>query len=249
MSLNGKVAIVTGGANGIGKKYVEGLAERGAQVCVADIEASAADDLVSQLNVSGPKHMAVKVDVSKEEEALRMVQVTHDRYGRIDILVNNAAIYSELKHQPWDAIRLEDWRRVLDVNLTGPYLCCRAVAPFMKRQRSGKIVNILSGTVWRGSPGRIHYTTSKAGLIGLTRVLARELGEYGICVNALAPGLTYTGRSQSPKEAFERTAQERCFRRIEYPEDLVGPLLFLVAGESDFITGQILNVDGGGHQH
>ena len=178
-----------------------------------------------------------------------MVDATLGRFGRVDGLVNNAAIYQRpaMSRVPFEDIPLEEWDRLMAVNLRGPFLCARAVSPHMKAQRYGKIVNIASGTAYYGPPRLAHYVTSKAGVIGLTRVLARELGDYGICVNTIAPGFTQS--LDEPGEAFlqalEQRAQQRALKRIQEPNDLVGAIVFFCSEDSDFITGQVLVLDGG----
>lgn len=247
MRLEGKVAIVTGGARGIGREYALGLAREGAKVVIADIDQIGAQEAAKEIVGSGGEALALHMDVTVEKSTLEMAKNVAEKFGRIDALVNNAAVYHGLSYQPVDLTAVEEWERVLAVNLKGPFLCVRAVLPWMKAQRYGKIINIASGTVWRGAINLSHYTTSKAGIIGFTRALARELGPYNISVNSLAPGLTDTEASRSfiPDIAQDRVAQERCFKRREYGEDLVGTLVFLVSSDSDFITGQTVNVDGG----
>jgi 3-oxoacyl-[acyl-carrier protein] reductase len=174
-----------------------------------------------------------------------------EKYGRVDILVNNAGLTTG-GPAAWDQITPEYWNRSISVNLTGAYLCCRAVWPIMKRQRRGKIINISSATVWYGTLGWVPYIAAKAGLIGFTRALAREVGDYGICVNAITPGATRTEGGLLADAEGERERQVvpgRCFKRPELPADLVGAVLFLASSDSDFITGQTLNVDGGFAMH
>jgi 3-oxoacyl-[acyl-carrier protein] reductase len=249
--LDGQVIIVTGGAQGIGKAYCEGLANEGAKIVVADLNAEAAGAFVRALGEDGKDAMAVTVDVSNPDDAERMARETLARFGRIDGLVNNAAIYQRpgLFRGPFDQIPVDEWDRVMAVNLRGIFLCCRAVVSHMKEQGSGKIINISSSTVAQGTPNFAHYVTSKAGVIGFTRSVAREMGEYGINVNAIAPGYTLSMDDEdvddSVKATDQRSINNRALARSEKPEDLVGTVIFLCSSDSDFITGQTMAVDGG----
>jgi 3-oxoacyl-[acyl-carrier protein] reductase len=246
--LDGKVAIVTGGGRGIGSHYCRGLAAEGARVMVADINEAGARQVASEIGGS-----STRVDVADSDSAQAMVTTTLDVFGRIDILINNAAIFTELiqPRKAFDEIPVEEWDRVMGVNVRGTWLCSRAVAPLFRRQRSGVIVNISSGTIFSGTEGFAHYVSSKAAVWGLARVMARELGEYGVRVNAITPGLTSSEMVQEiyPAEMLAARAQSRVFRREQHPEDLVGTVLFLCSDASAFITGQTFNVDGGAHFH
>ena len=249
--LDDRVIIVTGGAQGIGKAYCEGLANEGAKIVVADLNAEAAGAFVRALGENGKDAMAVTVDVSNPDDAERMARETLARFGRIDGLVNNAAIYQRpgLFRGPFDQIPVDEWDRVMAVNLRGIFLCCRAVVSHMKEQGRGKIINISSSTVAQGTPNFAHYVTSKAGVIGFTRSVAREMGEYGINVNAIAPGYTLSMDDEdvddSVKATDQRSINNRALARSEKPEDLVGTVIFLCSSDSDFITGQTMAVDGG----
>jgi 3-oxoacyl-[acyl-carrier protein] reductase len=246
--LDGKVAIVTGGGRGIGARYCRGLAHEGARVMVADITEAGARELAGEINGS-----STWVDVSDAASVRAMVARTVEEFGRVDILINNAAIFTELirPRKAFDEIPIEEWDRVMAVNVRGTWLCCCAVAPRLRQQRSGVIINISSGTIFSGTEGFAHYVTSKAAVWGLTRVLARELGEYGVRVNSITPGLTSSEMVQEvyPAEWLEARAQSRVFRREQQPEDLVGTVVFLCSDASAFITGQTFNVDGGAHFH
>lgn len=247
MRLEGKVAIVTGAARHIGALYAKRLAAEGARVVIADV----LDDerVVREIASAGGEAMALKIDVSKEEDTLRMAEKTVDKFGRIDILVNNAAIFLGIKRRPFYEISAEEWDRVSAVNIKGPFLCAKAVFPQMKKQLSGKIINISSTTALQGTPLFLHYVASKAAVIGITRALARELGEYGICVNAIAPGLIHHEGMNAPKEFTEFQLKARSIQRLEAPEDLIGAIIYLASLDSDFVTGQTIVVDGGSVLH
>ncbi|MEI9476153.1 MAG: SDR family NAD(P)-dependent oxidoreductase [Deltaproteobacteria bacterium] len=248
-SLEKKVAIVTGGGHGIGKVYCQGLAKEGASVVVADIDLPAAEETKRLVEKDGGRVLALQVDVANEQSTLAMAETTVKAYGKIDILVNNAAIFATIpiSRVSFDKVPLDEWDKVMLVNLKGTWLCCRAVVPYMKKQNSGKIVNISSGTAFSGRGMRIHYVASKAGVLGFTRTLARELGEFGINVNTLAPGSTLSEGQDNVKaaEMREKAVGTRCLKRIQVPGDLVGGLLFLCSSASDFMTGQTVIVDGG----
>ena len=251
--LKDQVLIVTGGAHGIGLAYCEGLAAEGARVVVADIDGQGADAVAASLGEAGHDALAVTTDVSQPESTDTMARLTMERFGRIDGIINNAAIYQRpaVTRGPFEEIPVEEWDRLMGVNLRGVFLCCRAVVPHMKAQGSGKIVNISSGTVFNGSTQMLHYVTSKAGVIGLTRSLARELGDYNINVNAIAPGLTVSMDDDDEDKLlrFETRMQARSLKRLEGPQDLVGAVLFLCSPDSDFMTGQTMVVDGGAQMH
>lgn len=243
MRLAGKVAIVTGGARHIGAVYARKLAAEGAAVVIADVLDSA--EVVDQIEKQGGKAKALKVDVSREAETDRMAAETVKAFGRIDILVNNAAIFIDIQRRPFHEISAEEWDRISAVNIKGPFLCAKAVFPQMKQQRSGKIINISSSTVFWGTPMFLHYVASKSALIGMTRALAREVGEYGMCVNAIAPGLVEHEGQSAPRELTEFQLKVRSLKRVETPEDLLGVLVYLASPDSDFVTGQTLLIDGG----
>jgi 3-oxoacyl-[acyl-carrier protein] reductase len=243
MRLKDKVAIVTGGGIGLGRAYCKALAGEGAKVVVADIQEGPAKEVAREVN-----GIAVRVDVTSPGETENMARKTVDAFGRIDILVNNAGMYSSIQKKPFFEIPVEEWDRVMAVNVKGVFLCARAVHPAMRKQRKGKIINISSGTVLGGTPMFLHYVTSKAGVIGLTRALAREVGADNINVNAITPGLTIADENQKKMLSEEYLAprrQARALKRDQYPEDLVGTVLFLASSDSDFLTGQTINVDGG----
>jgi 3-oxoacyl-[acyl-carrier protein] reductase len=251
--LDDRVIIVTGGAQGIGLAYCKGLAAEGAKVVVADIDKAGSETAVGELGEAGADALAVVGDVSNPEDTEEMARATMERFGRIDGLINNAAMFQRpaMSRVPFDQIPVEEWDRLMAINLRGVFLCCRAVVPHMKDQQSGKIVNISSGTVYFGSTNLLHYVTSKAGVIGLTRGLARELGAFNINVNAIAPGLTISmDESNDVRSGMnQQRIQARALKRSEVPEDLVGAAVFLCSSESDFMTGQTMVVDGGAQMH
>jgi len=237
-TLDGKVAIVTGGAQGIGAAIAAGLKAAGAEVVVADLE---------------PPEGGIQADVSSEEDVERMVGQALERNGRIDILVNNAGLYASLEMRAFTEIPLEEWNRVMEVNVASMFLTCRAVVPVMRDQGGGKIVNISSGTPFRGVPFLLHYVTSKGAIVALTRALAKELGKDSIHVNCVAPGFTMSdGVKSNPKvvEALrDVSVASRTLQRDQVPEDVVGAVVFLCTPAADFITGQTMVIDGGQYFH
>ncbi|MFQ5913346.1 MAG: SDR family NAD(P)-dependent oxidoreductase [Nitrospinota bacterium] len=246
MRLKDRVAIVTGGAQGIGRAYVRALAREGARVIVADI--ADAQEAVDEARGAGGEAQAVRTDVTDEDSTRAMAQKTVETCGRIDILVNNAGIAGRFARVPVEEVSVELWDRILAVNAKGIFLCAKAVLPTMKAQGSGKIINISSHTFYQGAPGMIAYTTSKGCVLAFTRALAREVGDYGICVNALAPDFIPLGDDlKEVPEYVERVNQSRCFKRSLEPDDLVGTLLFLASDDSAFVTGQTLLVNGGSY--
>ena len=254
MRLKERVAIVTGGGVGIGKVYSFGLADEGAKVVVADINFEAAKAVAKEIEQQGKEALPLKTDVADQKSTLEMAEKTVERFGRIDILVNNAALLVALgPRKPWDEIDVEEWDRVMAVNLRGVFLCSQAVVPHMKAQGKGKIVNIASTAVYLGFVGRIHYTASKAGVLGFTRALARELAGQNINVNAIAPGFVLSegviGDSGviTPERLTEMKATRsvRCIQKDIYPKDLVGTVVFLASDDSDLICGETIVVDGG----
>jgi 3-oxoacyl-[acyl-carrier protein] reductase len=249
MGLDERVAIVTGGGKGIGKHYCRGLAAEGAAVVVAELDAAAAEATAAELRAAGHRAMEVPTNVADEASVKAMVARTLETFGRIDVLVNNAAIFASVgfTHGPHDQISVDEWDRMFAVNVRGVWLCCREVIPHMRERGYGKIINIASGTAWKGTPHMLHYVTSKAAVAGLTRALAREVGTQGIYVNTIAPGYTESEAllpAVTP-ERRSRALSERIIQRAEQPEDLVGAVVFLASSASDFITGQTIHVDGG----
>lgn len=251
MKLAGKVAVVTGGAQGIGRAYAMRLSEEGAKVVIADIldGARVEREIVS----AGGEALTLKTDVTDEQSTTEMAERTVDRFGRLDILINNAAIFAAIETKPFFEISGQEWDDVIRVNLKGIFLCCKAVYPQMKKQGKGKIINVASGVFFKGLPLFLHYVTSKGGVIGLTRALAREVGDDGISVNAIAPGYTVTEvmkeESIHDKSFINAVVMTRCFKRQGMPEDLTGTVVFLASDDSDFMTGQTIVVDGGATMH
>jgi NAD(P)-dependent dehydrogenase (short-subunit alcohol dehydrogenase family) len=248
--LSGRTAIVTGGARGIGAHYALALAAEGAQVMIVDI----ADGSALAQEIAG-RHGANSVastvaDVSDETSVKALTSAAIERFGKIDVLVNNAALFAPLQETRCTEIDADVWDKVMAVNLRGPFLMVKHVAPHMMAAGYGKIINIGSGTAFRGIPWMLHYVTSKGGIMAFTRALARELGEHGIRVNTLAPGFTLSDTVMSENPGHVRTARERAvlarsLKRDEHPQDLIGALVFLASAESDFVTGQTIAVDGG----
>ena len=246
--LQDRVAIVTGGGHGIGRAYAKRLAEEGAKLVIAELDGPAGERVAAE--VGG---LALRTDVADEKSVSAMARHAVERYGRIDILVNNAAIFHTvpMSRAPFDQIEPEEWDRMMTVNLRGTWFACRAVIPQMRKQQYGKIINISSGTALKGTGSRIHYVTSKAGILGFTRTLAMELGKDNICVNCIAPGSTLS--EEDPDESIvkyrQAAASTRALQRLQKPEDLVGAMAFFASPDSDFITGQTLVVDGGACMH
>jgi NAD(P)-dependent dehydrogenase (short-subunit alcohol dehydrogenase family) len=237
-ALDGKVAIVTGGAQGIGAAIAAGLAGEGAEVVVVDLE---------------PPEGGIQADVSSEEDVHRMVGQALERNGRIDILVNNAGLYASLEMRAFTEIPLDEWKLVMDVNVASMFLTCRAVVPVMREQGGGKIVNISSGTPFRGVPFLLHYVTSKGAIVALTRALAKEVGKDSIHVNCVAPGFTMSEGVKSHPDVIEKlrdvSIASRTIQRDQVPEDVVGAVVFLCTSAADFVTGQTMVIDGGQYFH
>jgi len=250
MRLSDKVAIVTGAAQGLGRAFSLGLAREGAKVmAVTRKDLDNLDQTVQMIRSMGGEAEMIQADVTSEPEAFAMVRQTVDRFGRVDILINNAAIYGAIRRKPFFEIDLNEWDMVMSVNVKGAFLTARAVFPFMKEQGYGKIVNLASEVFFTGSNGFAHYVASKGGIIGLTRALAVELGPHRICINCIAPGFTDTQGSRGIADVTKYDTSKTPLKRLEMPEDLVGAVIFLASPESDFITGQTLLIDGGRAMH
>jgi NAD(P)-dependent dehydrogenase (short-subunit alcohol dehydrogenase family) len=245
--LDGKVAVVTGAAQGIGRAIADGLAAEGARIVVVDLERA------EEAAGSYADGVGLTADVANEEDVERVVAEVRERCGSIDVLVNNAGLYASLAMRPFTEIPLEEWRQVMDVNVASMFLTCRAVVPVMREQGGGKIVNISSGTPFRGVPFLLHYVTSKGAIVALTRSLAKELGRDGIHVNCVAPGFTMSEGVQAHPEVVEAlrdvSVAARTIQRDQVPEDVVGAVVFLCTASADFVTGQTMVIDGGQFFH
>jgi 3-oxoacyl-[acyl-carrier protein] reductase len=254
--LAGRVAIVTGAGQGLGRAFAARLAQDGAHVVVADRNGGAAARVAAEVAATGdrgsePAAIDVAVDVADPSSVDAMAAAVAERFGRLDILVNNAAIFSTLAMRPFSEIPVDEWDAVMAVNVRGVFLCSRVAVGLMRPLGYGKIINISSATIFLGRPDYLHYVTSKAALIGMTRALATELGPHGIRVNAITPGATETEiprATVTPAQA-EQIVARQALKRRQVPADLVGVVAFLAGPDSDFITGQTINVDGGSAFH
>jgi NAD(P)-dependent dehydrogenase (short-subunit alcohol dehydrogenase family) len=234
--------MVTGARQGIGRAYSKAIAAEGASVVLCDLTDPI--EVAGEIRASGSEVLSCAADITSHSAMRELLDRADKKFGRIDALVNNAGLFTTLKPQPFEQIDSDEWDRVMAVNVRGTFECVRAVAPLMRRQKYGKIVNIASGTVFKGSAGLMHYVASKGAVIAMTRSMARELGADNICVNVVAPGNTPPEGAQ-PNERGAATVATRALRRIETPGDIVGAVIFFCSAESDFITGQTLIVDGG----
>jgi NAD(P)-dependent dehydrogenase (short-subunit alcohol dehydrogenase family) len=246
-ALDGKVAIVTGGAQGIGRAIAEGLAAEGARIVIADLKG--AQEAASVFGGG----VGLTIDVASEADAERMAAETVEHCGGVDILVNNAGLYASLVMRPFEEIDVDEWRRVMDVNVMSMFLTCRAVVPRMRERGGGRIVNVSSGTPFRGVPFLLHYVTSKGAIVTLTRALAKELGGDEILVNCVAPGFTMSEGVRDNPEVVNAlrdvSVSARTLKRDQVPEDVVGAAVFLCGPGSTFITGQTMVIDGGQYFH
>ena len=247
MRFQGKVALISAAGAGIGRATAMIIGREGGTVVGVDVEQGALDRLSAEVGTAGGRALGLRADALDAASVADVVRRALDAFGRIDILVN-AVGGSTIVSRPaalLDELTLEEWQRLLHFNLTGTFLLTHAVVPVMKRQRSGKIINISSSTVFAGTPLFLHYVASKAALVGMTRSLAREVGEFGICVNAIAPGLVQHEGQNAPREFTEFQLKARSLKRLQTPEDLLGVLVYLASSDSDFVTGQTLLIDGG----
>ena len=252
--LKDRVAIITGAAQGIGAAFAVGYAKEGARLVIADIVDGG--NTVAEVSETGSEAIFVKTDVTRQDQCDAMAKAAVDRFGGIDILVNNAAIYAGIIKKPFANITTEEWNRVMQVNTTGPFHCIKAVFPYM-RQKGGKIINVASSVVFESAAGMPHYVASKGAVMALTRCMARELGDHNINVNSLAPGYTQSDASKQIQKNRQDggidpekiVMQRRCLKRPEKPADLVGTAIFLASDMSNFITGQLILCDGGSSFH
>jgi NAD(P)-dependent dehydrogenase (short-subunit alcohol dehydrogenase family) len=246
-ALDGQVAVVTGGAKGIGRALADGLAADGARIVVADLEG--ADDAAAAY----PGGVGLTVDVADEQAVASMVGETLERCGSLDVLVNNAGLYASLEMRSFTEIPLDEWRRVMDVNVASMFLTCRAAVPAMREAGGGAIVNISSGTPFRGVPFLLHYVTSKGAIVAFTRALAKELGKDAIRVNCVAPGFTMSDGVREHPEVVEKlrdvSVSARTIQRDQVPEDVVGAVVYLAGPAASFVTGQTIVIDGGQYFH
>jgi NAD(P)-dependent dehydrogenase (short-subunit alcohol dehydrogenase family) len=250
MKLKDKVVIVTGGAFGIGKAIALRMGREGGKVVVCGYS-HAPELVVKEIEYAGGEAMALRIDVSIEEQTLEMAKKAFDRFGHIDILVNNAGVFGGLKKNPVEDTPTDVWDRVMGVNVKGTFFCCKAVVPYMKKQKKGKIINIGSTVAFNGLPNLLHYTTSKGGIVSMTRALARELGEFNIAVNNVSPGMTYDEaiKTNIPEEVIQRNLNTQCIKRLVYPEDVAAMVAFLASDDCDLVTGQVIAVNGGETLH
>ena len=250
MRLKDKIAIITGASQGIGAAFAAGFAKEGAKIVIADISDGA--KTVKKVADAGSEALFVKTDVSKEPECMAMAKAAYDKFGSIDILINNAAVFANIVLKPFTELSSEEFKKVIEINTSGAFHCIKAVFPYMK-EKGGKIVNISSASILEGIPGMPHYVASKGAVMALTRCMARELGDFMINVNTIAPGFTHSeggdqfdrGKALPLPPLDELQLQGRCIKRPSMPEDLVGLALFLSTNDSAFITGQMIVHDGG----
>ena len=245
MRFKDRVVIITGGGGKLAKVYAMAFAREGAKLSLPDVVS--ADPVVKAIQDQGGEAMSVQCDVADESSVNAMVEATVKRFGGVDILVNNAAYFMTVKKGPFWEMAVEEFDKAMAVNVRGVWLCAKSVFPHMKGRSKGKIINISSGVALNGNPNYIHYVSSKGAVISMTRAMAREVGQYGICVNSVAPGFTLTEGRQVDPEYERRRTQQRCFQRSQVEEDVLGTVLFLASSESDFMTGQVLCIDGGSH--
>lgn len=248
--LAGKVAIITGAGKGLGAAFARRFAAEGAKLCLVtrkDLEGL--KKVADQITSNGGECIWFLADVTKLDDVQKMAKETVDRFGKIDILVNNAAYYFGVERRPFNKIPSEEWDAMMTINVKGPWLCTMAVYPYMKAQGKGKIINMTSETFFTGSHGFVHYVASKGGIVGLTRALAAELGPDNITVNAVAPGFTDTEASRTIADVTKYDVSKTPLRRLGVAEDIVGAALFFASDDADFVTGEVILVDGGRAMH
>lgn len=246
MRLQGKVAVVTGGAQGIGRAIALGLGREGAKVVIADLQADKAKGVAAELEALGSEALAVEVNVASESSVKQLASETFNRFGRVDVLVNDAGIYLKA---PVVEITEENWDRTINVNLGGNFFCCRAFIPSMRKQKSGRIISVASGIAHYGAKEFAPYAASKAAIIGFVKSLAREVGHDGITVNALCPGAANTAmpRTHRSEEELMQRLRSNPLGHVLEPEDFVGPVVFLASAAASYITGQSINVNCGSY--
>ena len=251
MRLDGKVAIVTGGATGLGRAIALGYAREGASVAIADL--TDAGSVVDEVKAAGGKAFATRTNVADEDAVKGMVTLAVERFGTVDILINNAAIATSLALKPFEQLTVAEWRRVVEVNMIGTFLCAREVSSILRAKRAGSIINFASGTAFKGTPYMLHYTATKGAIISMTRALAREFGADFVRVNAISPGYILTegnlANSAFLADQAEKAIDARALKRAGFPDDLVGGAVFLASDKSKFVTGQILAINGGSVYH
>jgi 3-oxoacyl-[acyl-carrier protein] reductase len=251
MRLAGRVAIVTGAGQGIGRTYAQRLVAEGAGVVVAELNETTGKAVTEGLAAGGGRALFVRTDVADEASCREMAAATVRQFGRIDVLVNNAAVFSTIRMKPFWELSVAEWDELMAVNARGVWLASKAVVPQMQAQRAGRIINMSAGVVFNGRPHYLHYVASKGAVLSMTRAMARELGDFGITVNCITPGATYTEVPRETVTHDQKAAITRmlCLKRPEEPADLAGTVVFLASDDAAFITGQTINVDGGLNFH
>jgi 3-oxoacyl-[acyl-carrier protein] reductase len=246
-SLKDKVTVITGAAQGIGREFALRFAKESSKIAVADVNEEKVQSVVNEIASAGGDAIGVPIDVTDLPAFEVATKTIADQYGRIDVLINSAAIFSTIKMKPFYEMPIEEYRKVLDVNMTGTLIACKAVAPYMMKQNWGRIINLTSCSFFEGRGNYVHYVSSKAGVIGITRAVARELGAFGVTSNAIAPGATVTEvpRETVNEEWKNKVKANRCVQRTQVPEDLVGIAMYMASEEAGFMTGQTVVVDGG----
>jgi NAD(P)-dependent dehydrogenase (short-subunit alcohol dehydrogenase family) len=244
--LDRKTALITGAATGIGAQFAYAFSEAGARVVIADIQDGS--EVANSINDHGGRAAFIQADITNDDSLMALRVAAEELFGPVSIVVNNAALFAQLKLQPFWELSNEDWDRMLTVNVRGVAQVTRAMLPSLRAAGGGSVINITSGTVYKGPPGQMHYVASKGAVLAMTRSMARELSQECIRVNSISPGLTMTQNVlENPAWApfREQLASSRLIQRDMQPADLVGAALFLASDDSGFVTGQSLNVDGG----
>ena len=245
--LSDRVVVITGAGQGIGKVYAFGLAAHGAKIVATDL--SDPISVAKEIEALGREAISCAADVTSSNDVANVFAAAVQRFGTVHALVNNAAMFTTLKRRPFYEIESDEWDRVMQVNTRGSFECAKAATPIMRKQQYGKIINVASGTLFKGSTGLMHYVASKGAVVAMTRVMARELGDFNICVNAIAPGFTESEMAMDMAKGSAPTVASRCFKRAQTPDDLTGTLVYLCSADSDFVTGQTIVVDGGSVMH